>query len=114
MAANCHRDVTAAEVAEAAGISKRRLQAVFKRDYGRSPLRLMADMRLHRVHLALTGRAPAPASLAEAAAQAGHSRFTRFRAAYHARYGRNPALPGQPAVPAQFSTAEKHPSDQPG
>lgn len=94
MAANCHRtDVTAAEIAETAGLSVRRLEAVCKRDFGSSPLRLMADMRLHRAHLALTGRAPAPASLAEAASLAGHSRLTRFRAAYRARYGRNPVLP---------------------
>jgi AraC-like DNA-binding protein len=96
MASNCHRrDVTVAEVAEVAGLSPRRLQAIFKRDFGRGPLRLMADMRLHRVHLTLTGRAPAPASLAEAARLAGHSRVHRFRIAYRERYGRYPALPGR-------------------
>ena len=47
---------------------------------------------------ALTGRVPAPASIAEAARQAGHSRVTRFRAAYRSRYGRNPALPGHAAA----------------
>jgi AraC-like DNA-binding protein len=98
MAANCHRrDVTVAEVAGVAGLSPRRLQAIFKRDTGRGPLRLMADMRMHRVHLALTGRAPAPASLAEAARLAGHSRVHRFRVAYRERYGQYPALPAQPA-----------------
>jgi transcriptional regulator GlxA family with amidase domain len=84
MAANCHRkETTVAEIAAVAGLSPRRLQAIFRRDFDRSPLRLMADIRLHRVHLALTGRPEsAPASIAEAARQAGHSRVTRFRAAY--------------------------------
>jgi len=108
MAANCHRrDVTVAEIAAVAGLSPRRLQAVFKRDFGRSPLRLMADMRLHQVHLALTGRAPAPASLTEAARLAGHSRVHRFRVAYRARYGRYPALPAQAAPAAPPGTTEK-------
>jgi AraC-like DNA-binding protein len=104
MAANCHRrDVTVAEVAGVAGVaglSVRRLQAVFRRDMGRGPLRLMADMRMHRVHLALTGRAPAPASLAEAARLAGHSRVHRFRVAYRERYGQYPAIPARPALAA--------------
>jgi transcriptional regulator GlxA family with amidase domain len=101
MAANCHRrDVTVAGVARVAGLSPRRLQAIFKRDFGRGPLRLMADMRMHRVHLALTGRPPAPASLAEAASLAGHSRVHRFRVAYRERYGQYPALPAQPAPAA--------------
>jgi AraC-like DNA-binding protein len=108
MAANVHRpDVQVAEVAEVAGVSVNRLQAIFRRDVGRRPLQLMADMRLHRVHRALTGQAPAPASLAEAARLAGHSRVTRFRDAYRARYGTNPALPGQAAVAARSGTAKK-------
>lgn len=91
---NCHRrDVTIAEVAEVASLSPRHLQTVFKREFGRSPLQKMADIRLHRVHLALTGQAPAPASIAEAARQAGHSRVTRFENAYRDRYGTYPALP---------------------
>ena len=100
MTGNCHRaDVTAAEIAEVAGVSVRRLQAIFRHDLGRSPLRVLADMRLHRAHLALTGRAPAPASLGEAASLAGYSRIHRFRAAYRQRYGRNPVLPAPAASP---------------
>lgn len=98
MASNCdRRDVTAAEIAAVADLSVRHLQAVFKHDFGRSPLLLVADMRLHRVHLALTGRAPAPASLADAATLAGYRRVHRFLAAYRERYGRYPALAAQPA-----------------
>jgi AraC-like DNA-binding protein len=99
MAANCHRpDVTVAEIAEVAGVGTNRLHVLFRRDFGRSPLRLLRDMGLHQVHLGLTGHAPAPASIAEAARQAGYSRADRFRAAYRGRYGTDPALPG-PAEP---------------
>ena len=43
IAANFHRlDVTVAEVAKAVGLSPRRLQAVFKRDCGTGPVRLLA------------------------------------------------------------------------
>lgn len=98
MAANCHRPgVRSAEIASVAGVSERRLQAVFSRDFGCGPVRLMAAMRLHRAHLALAGQAAVPAvSAAEAAAIAGYRRLDRFRAAYRARYGRNPVpLPPQ-------------------
>ena len=98
IAANSHRlDVTVGEAAEAAGLSPRRLQAVFRRDCGIGPVRLLADMRLRQAHLVLTGHGPPPASIAEAATLAGFSRVTRFRAAYRRRYGRYPALP--PEVP---------------
>jgi AraC-like DNA-binding protein len=107
MAGNCHRrGVTVAEIAEVVGVSVRRLQTVCKRDFGRSPLHLLADIRLHRVHLALTGRAPAPASIAEAAALAGYSRRHRFRAAYRRRYGRDPVLPAQ-AIPQMSEPGEQ-------
>jgi AraC-like DNA-binding protein len=100
MAANCARpDVRVAEIAEIAGISPRHLQAVFRRDFGRSPLGLLRDIGLHRVHLALTGRrVPAPASIAAAAEQAGYTRVTRFKAAYRRRYGRAPSLRAQAPV----------------
>jgi AraC-like DNA-binding protein len=106
MAANAHRrDVTVAEIAEVAGISTRRVQAVVKRDFGRRPLQLLADIRLHRVHLALAGPGPAPASIAEAAELAGHSRVARFRAAYRARYGQDPAIPPPAAPPGTTGTS---------
>lgn len=52
-------------------------------------------------------RRPAPASIAEAARQAGCSSVTRFRAAYRERYGRDPALPAQAAgtVPSSAGAA---------
>jgi AraC-like DNA-binding protein len=113
MAANSHRDdVTAAEVAGVIGVSVNRLQAIFRKEVGRRPLQLLRDIALYRVHLALTGQAPAPASIAEAARLAGYTRVTRFRDAYRAYFGQNPSIPGRAAAAARDVTADKPP--QPG
>lgn len=94
MAANCHRNtVQVADIAEAVGLGTRALEAAFQKDLGRGPVRMMTDMRLHRVHLALSGQGPALASLDEAAVAAGYRKTGRFSAAYRDRYGREPALP---------------------
>lgn len=94
MAANCHRNaVKVADIAEAVGLGTRALEAAFQKDLGRGPVRMMTDMRLHRVHLALSGQGPALASLDEAAVAAGYRKTGRFSAAYRDRYGREPALP---------------------
>jgi len=114
MTANAHRnDVTAAEVAAVIGISVRRLQAMFRKEVGRRPLQLLRDIALYRVHLALTGQAPAPASIAEAARLAGYTRVTRFRAAYRAYFGQNPSLPSRTAAAARPATAHEHPQPRP-
>lgn len=96
LAANCHRtDLQAPDIAAALGISVRALQSSFQRHVGRSPMQLMADMRLHRVHQALVGQGPEIASIREAAQLAGYGgRVERFRKAYSDRYGREPSLPG--------------------
>jgi AraC-like DNA-binding protein len=95
MVGNSHRgDVTVAEVAGVVGVSATRLQAIFRKEVGRRPLQLLRDIALYRVHLALTGQAPAPASIAEAARLAGYANVTRFRAAYRAYFGQNPSIPG--------------------
>jgi len=105
MVANSDRpDVTVGEIAQVADLGARRLQGIIKGDFGRSPLQLLRDIGLHRVHLALTGRSPAPASLAEAAAQAGYTRVARFNAAYRERYGAKSALPGRVAAVMVRST----------
>ncbi len=73
---------------------------------------MLRDIGLHRAHLALTGQAPAPASIAEAARQAGYTRVSRFKADYKARYGRYPALPGQ--APAARPRARRSTPAKPG
>jgi AraC family carnitine catabolism transcriptional activator len=70
----------------------RRLQVICRRDFGRTPVQLLADIRLHRARLALTSPGAAPDSLAEVARSAGFARVSRFTSAYRRRYGTAPAL----------------------
>ena len=93
LAENYHRrGLRAGEIAAAAGVSVRRLQVICRRDFGRTPMQLLADIRLHRVHLALTGPGAAPGSIAEVACAAGFTRVSRFTSAYQRRYGTAPAI----------------------
>jgi AraC-like DNA-binding protein len=80
------------DIAAAAGISARRLQAICKQHFSRTPIQLLADIRMHHAHTALTGPGPAPASIADAARIAGINRTSRFRAAYRNRYGTAPVI----------------------
>ncbi len=82
----------AGDIAEAAGVSPRRLQAICKQRFGCTPMRLLAEIRMRHAHLALTGQAPGPAAIAEAARLAGINRVSRFKAAYRSRYGAAPAI----------------------
>jgi AraC-like DNA-binding protein len=82
----------AAEMAAAAGLSVRRLQALCQREWDRTPSQLLTEIRLHRARLALTTTVPAPGSVAEVARSAGFTRLSRFRAAYLRRYGTPPAI----------------------
>jgi AraC-like DNA-binding protein len=98
LADNCHRPgLRVGEIAAAAGLSTRRLQAICQRDFGRTPMQLLAEIRLHRAHLALTGPHPAPRSLAKVARSAGFTRVTRFTRAYRHRYGTVPAITADPS-----------------
>jgi len=99
----CRSGLRVAEMAAAAGVSIRVLQATCKRDFGRTPLQLLADVRLHHAHLRLTGLGPAPRSVAQVARSAGFTRVARFSAAYRRRYGTPPAITARitPAAPVQ-------------
>jgi AraC-like DNA-binding protein len=102
LADNYHRPgLRAGEIAAAAGVSVRRLQAICQRDFGRTPMQLLADIRLHRAHLALASPQAAPRTVAEVARSAGFTRLSRFRSAYRRRYGTVPATtaPGAPQLP---------------
>jgi AraC-like DNA-binding protein len=88
----CRPGLRAGEMAAAAGVSVRRLQVLCQREWGRTPFRLLAEIRLHRARLALTSSVPALCSVAEVARSAGFTRVSRFRAAYLDRYGVPPAI----------------------
>jgi AraC-like DNA-binding protein len=98
LAANYQRPgVKVSEMAAAVGLSVRRLQAVSKRDFGRTPLQLLTDIRLHRADQMLNGDLAAPRTLAEVARAAGFTRTHRFTTAYRRRYGTAPVI----SVPAE-------------
>jgi AraC-like DNA-binding protein len=104
LASNYHRPgLRAGEMAAAAGVSIRVLQATCKRDLGTTPRQLLTDIRLHHAHLRLTSLGPAPRSVAEVARSAGFTRAARFSAAYRRRYGTPPAITARitPAPPVQ-------------
>lgn len=68
LAGNYHRyRLRVGEIAAVAGVSVRQLQHICRRDFGRTPMQLLADIRLHRARLAMTGPGDAPTSIAEAA-----------------------------------------------
>jgi AraC-like DNA-binding protein/endonuclease/exonuclease/phosphatase family metal-dependent hydrolase len=93
LAGNYRRPLRAAEIAAAAGLSVRALQATCQREFGRTPFQLLTDIRLHHARLALTTSEPQPGSVAEVARSAGFAtRLTRFTAAYRRRYGTPPVI----------------------
>ena len=94
------------DIAAVAGISPRRLQAICKHQFGCTPMHLLADIRMHYVHSALTGQEPVPATIADAARMAGISRVSRFRAAYRGRYGIEPVIVS-PECPSQPSDVKE-------
>ncbi|WFR74437.1 AraC family transcriptional regulator [Prescottella defluvii] len=84
---------TAADMAELAGTSVRRLQEGFREYVGRSPTQCLLDIRLDRAHtdFAQYGQA---VTVAEVAARWGFSHPGRFSAAYRRRYGKLPSESG--------------------
>lgn len=111
LAANYQRPgIEVSEIAAAAGLSVRRLQAVSKRDFGRTPLQLLADVRLYQADQMLNGDPGAPRSLAGVARAAGFTRTHRFTTAYRRRYGAAPFI----TAPATESPRPQQHREQPG
>ncbi len=84
-------DITAADLAAAAGVSERTLQRAFLAATGESPLRWLRRRRLERVRDALLDARCSARPISELAADAGWNHFGRFAAAYRAAYGESPA-----------------------
>ncbi|POX42555.1 AraC family transcriptional regulator [Streptomyces sp. Ru73] len=84
------RPWTAADMAEVAGVSVRRLQEGFQKYVGASPTATLRDIRLDRVHAELADP-DAGATVAEVAARWGFTHGGRFAAAYRRRFGVSPS-----------------------
>ncbi len=83
-------DLSMIEVANAAGISLRQMQEMFRRKHGLSPHAFLTRLRLEQAHLALKSGTPPP-TVTEAALAAGFSHLGRFPAIYRARFGTLPS-----------------------
>ncbi|MCM3688630.1 helix-turn-helix transcriptional regulator [Kocuria rosea] len=85
-------DIGLAEIAAAARMSPRGLQAAFRREVGATPMAHLRALRLEAVHADLLAAGPgAGAGVADIASRWGFVHPGRFAAAYRTRYGQNPA-----------------------
>lgn len=88
MDAHAHEPITVDDVAAAARISTRGLQAAFHRATGTTPSDYLRAVRLSGAHEELISGAPG--TVAEIARRWGFNHPSRFAAYYRARYGRAP------------------------
>jgi AraC-like DNA-binding protein len=91
--AHPERDLTLAELADAAGTTARALQRGFKEAVGMSPTAYVRAVRLDRVHAELQAGAEAP-SVTDVAMKWGFFHLGRFAQQYRERFG---VLPSQTA-----------------
>ncbi len=89
--AHAHEPVTVEDIAEAAGISSRGLQAAFARHADSTPMAYLRRVRLERAHRDLLAADPARGdTVADVARRWGFASLSRFAAVYREEYGRSP------------------------
>ncbi len=82
-------DVDVASMAEAAGVSIRQLQVLFRQAHGRSPMDHLRGCRLDMAHDLLSKRKAM--SVTQAALECGFSHLGKFAAHYQQRFGEPPS-----------------------
>jgi AraC-like DNA-binding protein len=88
---NAHREIGLAEIAAAADVGSRALQAAFRRHRRTTPTAYLREVRLHRAHLELQAADPtAGDSVAAIASAWGFHHHGRFAVAYRECYGCSP------------------------
>lgn len=90
MQADPARAWTAADMAEVAGISVRRLQEGFREYVGMSPMEYLRELRLERVYADLSEGGPG-LSVTDVAMRWGLMHTGRFAAAFRRKYGMSPS-----------------------
>ncbi|MFF0988564.1 helix-turn-helix transcriptional regulator [Kocuria nitroreducens] len=86
-----HEDIGLAEIAAAARMSPRGLQAAFRRELGRTPVGYLREARLDAARGDLLGADPAAGTtVAAVATRWGFAHAGRFATAYRARFGEPP------------------------
>jgi len=89
---NAHRDITVAEIAEAAHVTIRAVQHAFQRHMGTTPTAYLRRVRLDHAHQELAAADPARQTVTAIAYRWGFPSPSRFAAYYRDAYG---VLPGQ-------------------
>ncbi|SFF90692.1 AraC-type DNA-binding protein [Blastococcus tunisiensis] len=82
--------LTTTDLADAAGVSVRTLQAAFHSHVGMSPMEFLRDVRLERVHRELADGG-AHTTVTAVALRWGFGHLGRFAVAYRRKYGRSPS-----------------------
>ncbi|MBV1850029.1 AraC family transcriptional regulator [Catellatospora tritici] len=89
--AHAHEPVTLEDIADAAGISARGLQAAFHRHIDTTPMAYLRRVRLERAHRDLQAADPTRGdTVADVARRWGFTSLSRFAADYRQEYGRTP------------------------
>jgi AraC-like DNA-binding protein len=83
--------ITLNEIAIAARLSPRGLQAAFRRHLDTTPLARLRSVRMERAHLDLQHAEPGDTSVAALAARWGFTHLGRFAVEYRRRYGHSPS-----------------------
>ena len=83
--------ITLNEIAVAARLSPRGLQAAFRRHLDTTPLAQLRSIRMERAHLDLQHAQPGDTSVAALAARWGFTHLGRFAMEYRRRYGHSPS-----------------------
>ncbi|TYB49131.1 AraC family transcriptional regulator [Actinomadura chibensis] len=96
-----HRSpIGVADIASAAGIGVRQLQAICHDEWGMTPTQLLRGIRLDHARTALLAASPGPRTVTEVAEAAGYVHMSRFAAHYRQRFGETPSQTLRSTTPA--------------
>ncbi|MVZ99304.1 helix-turn-helix domain-containing protein [Actinomadura sp. LD22] len=84
------RPIGASDIAAAAGIGVRQLQAICRAQWGLTPTRLLRGVRLDHARAALRSAAPGRRTVSDVATAAGYLHMSRFAEHYRQRFGETP------------------------
>ncbi|ATY09107.1 AraC family transcriptional regulator [Amycolatopsis sp. AA4] len=89
--ANPARDLTATDLALAAGVSARAVQLAFRRHLDTTPMAYLRRVRLDHARAELRAATPGETTVTQVAARWGYTRPSAFTAHYRAAYGELPS-----------------------
>jgi AraC-like DNA-binding protein len=89
--ANAHRDIAAADIADAAHVTIRAVQLAFRRHLGTTPLAYVRRLRLELAHRELVAADPESTTVTAVANRWGFGNHSRFTVRYRAAFGTTPS-----------------------